>query len=114
MKNNVTEADIQQGILQYLTLRFPHGYFKRQNTLPIPIRMKVNGVWQITGFRKARDAGTSDIIGCLKGRFVAIEVKRTKRDKPSPDQQKFLDDINAAGGIGFVARSIDDVRENLG
>lgn len=57
--------------------------------------------------------GLSDIIGQLRdGRFLAIEIK-VKRDKLSPEQAAFLDQVNAAGGIAFVARSIEDARENL-
>jgi hypothetical protein len=55
----------------------------------------------------------SDIIGCrLKtGRFLAIEVKRPG-GKPTPEQQQFIDTINHAGGLAFVARSIEEVEQH--
>lgn len=57
--------------------------------------------------------GLPDITGVLKdGRGFWIEVK-TQRGKLSPKQKKFIENINLAGGIAFVARSIDDVIDKL-
>lgn len=57
--------------------------------------------------------GSSDIIGCLPGgRFLAIEVKALK-GKVSPLQQQFIDNINQAGGLAFVARTIEAVQKNI-
>src|SRR5690348_9795815 len=57
--------------------------------------------------------GVSDIIGCLPdGRFLAIEVKRPG-GKPTPEQQQFIDTINQAGGLAFVAHSVEEVQEQL-
>lgn len=57
--------------------------------------------------------GVPDIIGCYQGRLLAIEVKAPK-GVVSDHQQRFIDNINAAGGLAFVARSIDDVIVGLG
>lgn len=58
-------------------------------------------------------AGSSDLIGFSNtGRFIAIEVK-TKTGRVSLEQQRFIDAVNAAGGLAFVARSIEDVRDGL-
>ncbi len=62
------------------------------------------------------EKGVSDIIGILpdgSGRMFACEVK-TERGRVTPHQARFIDRVNAAGGIGFVARSIEDVIEGLG
>lgn len=56
--------------------------------------------------------GISDILGCHKGRMLAIEVK-TERGRVSEVQERFLERINAEGGLAFVARSVDDVMEKL-
>ncbi len=58
--------------------------------------------------------GMSDIMGILKdgARTLAIEVK-TKTGKVAEHQQEFLDSVTRAGGIAFVARSVDDVVERL-
>jgi Holliday junction resolvase len=57
--------------------------------------------------------GIADILGCYKGRFLAIEVKR-KGQNPTELQQAFIDQIQRAGGLAFVARSSDDVIDGLG
>ena len=49
----------------------------------------------------------------IPGQFLAIEVKSAK-GIVTPTQQSFLDQVNAAGGKGFVARSVDDVARELG
>jgi hypothetical protein len=46
------------------------------------------------------------------GRFLAIEVKRPG-NKASPEQQQFIDTINEAGGLAFVARSVEEVERAL-
>ena len=57
--------------------------------------------------------GVSDILGILPGgRLLAVEVK-TNRGRVSPLQQLFLDAINRYGGLGFVARSVEDVRREV-
>lgn len=57
--------------------------------------------------------GVPDLIGCYKGRMIGIEIK-SQRGVVSDKQQDFLDKINRAGGVAFVARTIDDVIEGLG
>jgi len=57
--------------------------------------------------------GVSDIIGIYEGKLLAVEVK-TQKGKLSPAQQSFIDAVNRNGGLGFVARSIDDLIDNLG
>lgn len=51
-----------------------------------------------------------DFIGCLNGRYFAIEAKRPDHAKPTLIQQKFLDRVHDAGGIALTARSWDDAR----
>ncbi len=58
-------------------------------------------------------AGTADIIGCYKGRYFAIEAK-VGRNRPTSAQKEFLDSVQAAGGIAFVAWSLDDVDAGMG
>lgn len=56
--------------------------------------------------------GISDIIAIRDGILIAIEVKVGK-DKLSDHQEIFLSHIFVAGGIAFVARSLDDVVKEL-
>lgn len=57
-------------------------------------------------------AGVPDIIACLKGLFVAIEVK-SEKGKLSELQEINIQQIREAGGIAMVARSVEEVEENL-
>jgi hypothetical protein len=57
--------------------------------------------------------GISDLLVCLSGRFIAIEVKRPGHH-PTPLQVDFIKQVQAAGGIGFVTYSVEEVIEKLG
>lgn len=58
--------------------------------------------------------GSSDLIGWTRiGEFLAIEAK-SPRGKVTMEQKNFIDTINAADGVAFVARSIEDIRRELG
>ena len=56
--------------------------------------------------------GIPDIIGFRKcdGKFIGIEIK-TGSDKLSSEQASFISDLQAAGGIGMVVKTIDDFLE---
>lgn len=57
--------------------------------------------------------GRPDIVACVRGKFVAIEVK-VLPDKPSPWQLRELKAIVDAGGMSLVAYSLDDVKALVG
>lgn len=60
------------------------------------------------------EKGVADIMGYSKtdGRIIAIEVKVGK-DKPSPEQRRFIDGIVKAGGFACFASTAGDVVEYL-
>ncbi len=104
------EKETQKAILDYLRLR------------KIP-------AWKVTtaGIRKPdggwipnHSKGMSDIIGvlpfrvdhCAPGSFLAIEVK-SEKGVLSALQKEFLDTVNNSGGLAFMAKSVDDVANNL-
>lgn len=60
-------------------------------------------------------SGVPDIVGCYKGRFFGIECKAGS-NKPTPLQQKNLDNIAAQGGIALVIneQNIDVIRRTIG
>ena len=63
---------------------------------------------------KTADAGTCDFEGYDNhGRFLAIECKRPVGGKLSPAQKERIDDINAKGGVAFVAHSGAEALEKL-
>ena len=84
----VTENNITKAVRQYLRIRGIE-HFKHWGG---PLSEK----------------GVADIIGCYKGRFLAIEIK-TDKGVVSDHQKNFLDRVTKAGGLALVARSIDDV-----
>ena len=104
-KKQTPEGLVQAAILSYLDLK---GIFH--------FRINNTGIWHPTRkiFFKPRHLtpGVSDILGIYKQRFLAIEVKSSK-GKVSPEQTKFLEEVIANGGIGFVARSVQDVIDGL-
>ncbi len=94
------EQSIQSAILQYL--RFKGIFCWKNNTAGIYVRSR-------NTYIPSHAPGVSDILGILKdGRFLAIEVKAPK-GRISPHQQQFIDEINARGGVAFVARSVEEV-----
>ena len=111
---NRREGEIDPGVAQYLELRGDLLWY-RNNT---------GGFRPVSGgFVKFGKKGSGDYIGCqarkmidgtIWGRFVSIELKRTKGGKVSDAQREFREDVIAHGGIAVVARSIDEVRTALG
>ncbi len=98
------EQGIQRTILEYLRWR---GIFCwKNNTAGIYVKAR-------NTYIPSHAPGVSDILGVLPGgRFMAIEVKAPK-GKVSPHQQQFIDSINQAGGVAFVAHSVEEVERHL-
>ena len=100
------EKEIENLILDYLSYR-PGYYWKNQSV----------GIYDPTKrkFRKSNNRhhvlGVADILGVKNdGQFVAIEVK-TKKGRLSENQKAYLQKVEANGGLSFVARSVEDVKE---
>jgi len=89
MKNNVEQV-IQTSIMRYI-----------KSIGGLPIKQNQIGIYA--------QAGVPDIIACVKGRFIAIEVKRPGK-KPEPIQEAFLESINKKGGIAFWTDNLDKVK----
>ena len=47
--------------------------------------------------------GTPDTLGLIRGIFVAIEFKKSYKDKPTPLQKYNLQKIADAGGVAIIA-----------
>ena len=102
-----TAGETTSAILAYLTLQ---GFAVwRQNT---------SGIYdQKTGryrFNPQGRRGVPDIIGFRKrdGLFIGIEVK-AGRDRLCPEQKRFLDELKAAGGMAFIARSFAQFQQSF-
>lgn len=75
--------------------------------------LKSKGAYYVKYFGNSfSQAGVPDILACYKGKFLGIEVKNEK-GKTSPLQDANILAIKKAGGISFVARSVEDVKQVL-
>ena len=105
-KKEKPEHKIQNEILEYLT-KLGIFCWRNQNTGlfdPFSGKFRRKGKYQMLGI--------SDILGVCRGIFIAIEVK-SEKGKASDYQKQFLEMVNYNGGIGFIARSVKDVEDNL-
>lgn len=102
----MTESSIQTSIIKYLNsldiLCFRHNAVK--------LRQGSNRV----EFSRlpTLEKGVADIICCVNGKYVEIEVK-TLTGRQSLEQKAHEKRVIAHGGHYFVARSVSDVKEAL-
>lgn len=108
-RSEPSEAEILKAIMQLLHKHPKVAKVWRQNSGTF-----VKQYGDRTHYIRANTAkGMSDIMGILKdGRTLAIEVK-SRTGIVAAHQHEFLNSISAAGGVAFVARSVDDVLERL-
>jgi hypothetical protein len=110
------ESDVLSACLQWLTLM--RVFHWRQNQGAIPL--KNGGFRRFVGLRGLPDvlavvSQDREVVGHGRKRFAVfcgIEVKRPG-EKPRPEQQAFLDQLNAMGGIGICVHSVDELEEQL-
>lgn len=93
-KKNNPETQIKKACLQYLKVKYGQRFYF------------VNIIGGL-GIRP----GTPDTLACLNGRFIAIEFKNGDMGRVTDYQEQALFDINQAGGIGVVIRSVDQCIE---
>ncbi len=108
------EKEIESQILQYLNLQ-PGVFAFKINTVGIyDVKRKV--------YRTNRNPfvhrGTSDILCCVRGIFLAIEVKTPKTIKAAlkntvSDQWAFINKVKASGGTAIMVSSLKEVEELL-
>lgn len=114
-KGKRPERDLRNAILALLRAHgiaawptgvgaFPAEYGGRRRF----VRMGTKGMSDIVGIVPSRQPAA-----CAVGTFLAIEVKQPG-GVVSPEQTAFLQTVIRAGGVGFVARSCDDVIDKLG
>jgi len=67
---------------------------------------------KIASFRASAKKGVADVLAVLPpaGRLVAIEIKIGK-DRLSPEQTGFLENVTHAGGLSFVAHDLAGFEE---
>lgn len=114
-----TEQATVRAILDYLALKGIFAWRQNSRVVMLPGREGKQRPYRMGGMK-----GMADIIGCVRhpcpvrechyedhkiGRLLAIEVK-SAIGKPTPEQVAFLAAVVKAGGIAFIAKSLDDVR----
>lgn len=68
----------------------------------IKLYLRSQGVWHVKFFaNRMTKVGVPDILACVNGRFVAIEVKGIN-GKPAPIQLWNIEKIRKSGGIAMV------------
>ena len=72
--------------------------------------LKARGVWVTKTYGSQLRRGLPDLICCVRGRFVGLEVKRPGRTA-TPLQEEELRRITSAGGTARVVFSVADVAE---
>lgn len=96
------ENALQHGCLEYLHLRGVAAW--RNNT-----GMLYNKAGRPVYFGVI---GSGDIFAVVGGRFLSVECK-VKGGKVSGHQKRWAAEVEAAGGVAIVARTIDDVQDAL-
>lgn len=84
----------------------------------VKLEGRFGGSWNKIHGGAYQSSGMSDIIGCVDGKFVALEVKIPGRESTLTKlQTKFLEDIRKSGGIAAMITSpeqaLDIVKEGL-
>jgi hypothetical protein len=102
------ETDIQRTILEGLWYNRVLAW--RNQQIPVPIRKGS----QIIGLRKADPltVGMPDILALKEGILYGIEVK-TARGKQTKEQKEWAKKIEDNGGVYILARSWEDVKNEM-
>jgi hypothetical protein len=82
------------------------GTLKDQNGRPVTFGL-CKGSADLIGWRTV--TVTPEMVGTTVAVFTSIEVK-TATGRLRPEQQQWLDAVQAAGGIAGVARSVEDAQ----
>lgn len=89
----MNESDITKSILKYLKT-LPRCFFWKEH----------GGIYGTSGI--------PDIIVCIDGRFIALEVK-TQKGKATPLQNAAIRKIRSSGGFAFVVRSVEEAKNAI-
>ena len=110
------EAEVLRRVLNLNPLnlylwRNTRGAYRERSGHYITYGFGPNGASDAIGFRVIRV--TTEMVGKRIAQFCAFECK-AKGEKLKPEQQEFIDSINAAGGIAAGVWSPDDAARALG
>ena len=74
---------------------------------------QIGGFWSMVQGGPYSKPGDPDMLCCVNGKFIGIEVK-TPTGVVSELQMQRGQEIEDAGGVWFVARSLEDVKNEFG
>lgn len=98
------ETNIQNRILVAVS-QIPDSFFWRNNTGAAFIKGRLVRFGYL---------GSPDIIGCVRGKFVGIEVKTTDKDSKQRESQRNFERLfTSAGGVYILARSAEEAMNQL-
>lgn len=99
---SIREADVLAACLKLLQL---HGVFHLRNN---------TGATKIGGrYIRFGSPGSPDVIACIRGKFVGIEVKRPGTGRLSEAQKAVQDALQHAGGTYLVIQDVADLNVAL-
>lgn len=96
--NLPTEDDEQAALVSYLQLRNIKHFRVPSETYTTSMRQKAKNK------RLGVVPGVPDLFCIVKGKLIAIEMKRLKESRVSPFQQEWLTALNSAGTPARVCR----------
>lgn len=110
MTKRQEESKIKNQIFQFIEAQ---SYWKivAWNNQSVGVYDPTRKIYRKNNSKYSRN-GVSDIIGICEGIPLFIEVK-TQVGRLSKSQKIFLQDMRDHGAIAFVARSVEDVQENI-
>ena len=111
------ESDVLSGCLRWLQLKGIWCWRQNQGAIPL----EGGGFRRFVGLK-----GVADILGILPqtvrivgddgpvtfGNLLAVETKRPG-EKPRPEQEEFLRQVNARGGVGVCVHSVGELEAVL-
>ncbi len=71
------------------------------------------GAYHFAPVQMGMGTRTVDLLCCIKGRFVAIEVKKPGVNTPGKFQGLVLRQVAQAGGIAFTTNSLERTQEYI-
>ena len=113
LRHDVSEQQIQQEIRiacsngETRLFRNNTGTLRDQNGRPVSFGL-CRGSADLIGWKRV--TVTPEMVGSTIAVFTSIEVK-TPTGRLRPEQQQWLDAVQAAGGIAGVARSVEDAQQ---
>jgi hypothetical protein len=104
-KPELRERDIQRQICDWMTL---HRIFWRRSNTGAAVHTYKGKTRMIRFGQK----GMADLFAVIRGRHIAIEVKRPG-ESPTADQEQFGKELEAAGGVYIVADCIEQLIHDI-